>query len=66
MVSWHSLAIAALSVGGIACCGIGGLTLFAGGMSDNAADGAKAQHDGCVIGAVGLLLLAIAAGMTFL
>jgi hypothetical protein len=50
MVSWQSLAIAALTVLGIACCGIGGISIFAGGMSDNYGE-PQGEHGGCIIGA---------------
>jgi MFS-type transporter involved in bile tolerance (Atg22 family) len=60
MGSWQSLAIAAMSVLGVACCGIGAISILAGGMSDNYGESRKATRSGCIIGAFGLALLAAA------
>jgi hypothetical protein len=48
MISWQSLAIAALTVAGIACCGIGAISIVAGGMSDNYGAARKAERGGCI------------------
>lgn len=61
MITWASLAIAALSVSGIACCGIGAISIFAGSMSDDPRAGDQAARGGCTMGAVGLILIALAA-----
>jgi hypothetical protein len=60
MVTWQTLAIAFCTVLGLAGCGIGGITIFAGGMSDNATEAESAEHSGCIMGAAGMVLLAIA------
>ena len=62
----HSLALAVFSLLGIASCGLGGIILFAAGMSDNAGAAEKASREGCAFGVAGLVLLAIAAGMKWL
>jgi hypothetical protein len=62
----HTAALAIFSVLGIACLGIGGITLFAGGMSDSPSASEKADREGCGFGVAGLVLLALAAGMNWL
>lgn len=66
MSTLHTLALVGFTVFGIACCGIGGITLFAAGMSDSASASDKASREGCGFGIAGLVMLAIAAGMKFL
>jgi hypothetical protein len=60
MVSWQSIAIAALSVLGIAFCGVAAISILAAGMHANAEEGGKATRSGCIIGAFGLVLLSAA------
>lgn len=44
---------------GIGMCGFGALVIFAAGMSDAPAAGDDAAKHGCIIGAIGIVLIAL-------
>lgn len=56
MIIWRNLAIALFAVGGVACCGIGAISIVAGELTTED----DAERFGCAIGAIGLILLALA------
>lgn len=60
MISWQSIAIAALSVTGIAGCGIGAISIAGGITSRDPDERRKAELGGVQVGAVGLALLSLA------
>jgi hypothetical protein len=66
MSALHTVALTIFAVLGVASCGIGAIILLAAGMSDNATAAEKASREGCGFGVAGLILLALAAGMTWL
>jgi hypothetical protein len=63
MISWQSVAIAALSVAGLAGCGIGVICILASGRIDENATASRTIETGIASAFVGLLLLAAAFGV---
>jgi hypothetical protein len=66
MSALHTVALPIFTMLGLAGCGTGAIVLLAAGMSDSASAADKSSREGCGFGVAGLVLLAIAAGMTFL
>ena len=59
MVTWGDIAATICAMLGIVAMAIGGVTAFAGGMSDAPNDGAATVRFGCGLFAVGLVCVVI-------
>jgi hypothetical protein len=63
-ISWQSIAIAALIVGGIACCGIAAICILAADkVDDGTGTSDRIIGSGISLGFIGMLLLAAAFGV---
>jgi hypothetical protein len=63
VISWHAIAIAALTVGGIGCFGIGAICLLASDQVDDVELADRTISSGIAAGFIGLLLIAAAFGV---
>jgi hypothetical protein len=66
MMGLKAIGIAVATVLGVACGGIGVISIVASNMSDNAGAGDRAFRSGCGLVSGGMILLAIASGMAWL
>jgi hypothetical protein len=58
-ITWGSLFGVGFILAGVLAVGVGGLSLFAGGMSDAPAAGESASRTGCIIAVAGIALIAL-------
>ncbi len=58
-ITWGSLFGVGFVLAGLAGVGIGGLMVFAGGMSDSPSDGDSTSKGGCIFAVAGVAALAL-------